>query len=459
MGHDAAVIEKGPPEHIARTPVTLGKVLDLALPAVGEQTLNMMVGLVDTFLVGHLGASALAGVGLGNSIIFLATSFFAAVATGTTALVARHVGGHQEGTAGRIMHQSMLLGIGLSIPLSFICFAGATFFMQLLGAEPDVVPLGATYMQIVSLSLLFTALTFVGNAALRGAGDTRTPMKVMAVVNVVNIVVAYTLIDGLGPFPQLGIAGSALGATIGRTVGCLFVLTVLARRQDFLRLTRRLMRPDKVQLRRIFNLGLPAGAEMLIMRLGMTIFGAVVASLGTDAYAAHQIVMTSESLSFQPGFGFSVAAATLMGQGLGARDPQRAEEGGLMSLKLAMIVMSGMGVLFFFFPAVFMSIFTSDPEVIALGITPLRIIAVAQPFLAMTMVLSGALRGAGDTRGPLVVTTLGIWLVRLPLAYFLIILTSLGLPAAWLTMLVDQFVRSMFFIRRFRGGRWKTMRV
>ena len=434
-------------------------VVELALPAVGEQMLNMMVGVVDTFLVGHLGASSLAGVGLSNNIIMLATTLFAAVATGTTALVARHIGATEPKLANRIMHQSLLISVILGIVISIVCFFGANFSMRIMGAEGDVIGLGSTYLQIVSISLLASAFMFVGNAALRGAGDTKTPMQVMGVVNVVNIIVAYVLINGLGPFPSLGVAGSALGAAIGRGSGAVIVLLMLLRGRGHLHIIAGEMHIDVAQLKRIVNVGLPAGVEMLIMRLGMTIFAATVASLGTIAYAAHQVVMTSESLSFQPGFGFSVAASTLMGQGLGARKPRRAENSALTALRLAMIVMSLMGVLFFLFPRQFMTIFTSDEQVIALGIMPLRLIAVAQPFLAMTMVLSGALRGAGDTRSPLLVTTLGIWLIRLPLAFVLVRMTSLGLVAAWMTMIVDQVVRSTFFAVRFRSGRWKNIKV
>ncbi len=434
-------------------------VVELAMPAVGEQMLNMMVGVVDTFLVGHLGASSLAGVGLSNNIVMLATTFFAAVATGTTALVARHIGAREPRLANRIMHQSLLISVMLGIVISIMCFFGADFSMRIMGAQGDVIGLGSSYLQIVSISLLASSFMFVGNAALRGSGDTKTPMQVMAVVNVVNIIVAYVLINGLGPFPALGVVGSALGAAIGRSAGAIIVLLLLLRGKAHLHITAQELHIDVPQLKRIINVGLPAGVELLIMRVGMTVFAATVASLGTIAYAAHQVVMTSESLSFQPGFGFGVAASTLMGQGLGAKNPRRAERSALTALRLAMIVMSVMGVLFFLFPRQFMTIFTNDEQVIAMGIMPLRLIALAQPFLAMTMVLSGALRGAGDTRGPLLVTTLGIWCIRLPLAFVLVRMTSLGLVAAWITMIVDQLVRSTFFLIRFRSGRWKNVKV
>jgi len=436
-----------------------GKVLELAMPAVGEQMLNMMVGMVDTFLVGHLGAAALAGVGLSNQVVMLATAILAAIATGTTALVARHTGAREPAGANRVMHQSYLLGVAVSVVMTMVLFYGARTSMVLLGAQDDVVVLGSTYLRIVALTMIPAALMFIGNAALRGAGDTRSPMNIMAVVNVVNIVVASTLIYGLGPFPALGVTGSALGAALGRTSGCIVVMFMLLRGKAGLRLSLPALRFDKAQMMRVINVGVPAGMEMLSMRVGMTIFAAVVASLGTAAYAAHQVVMTSESLSFMPGFGFSIAAATLVGQGLGAKDPVRAERHGLIAWRMAVILMSGMGVFFFAIPQIFMTVFTSESGVVSQGVGPLRLIAIGQPLLATTMVLSGALRGAGDTRAPFWVTTLGVWGVRLPLAIYLVNNTPLGLVGVWLTMIVDQLVRSVFFIVRFRSGRWKRIRV
>lgn len=440
-------------------PAGLGMVFALAMPAVGEQLLNMMVGMVDTFLVGHLGAAALAGVGLSNQVVMLSTSILAAIATGTTALVARHTGAREPAGANRILHQSYLLGSVVGLVIMLLLFFGARFSMVVLGAQDEVIDLGVSYLRIVSLTMIPAGLMFIGNAALRGIGDTRSPMNIMAVVNVVNIVVASVLVYGLGPFPALGVVGSALGAALGRTAGCLVVLAMLIRGKGGLRLSLPELRIDRTQMLRVVNVGIPAGMEMLSMRTGMTAFAAVVASLGTAAYAAHQVVMTSESLSFMPGFGFSIAAATLVGQGLGAQDPKRAERHGLIAWRMAIVLMSAMGVIFFTVPQFFMNVFTSEADVIRHGLGPLRLIAIGQPLLATTMVLSGALRGAGDTRAPFVVTTLGVWMVRLPLSVYLVNNTELGLLGIWLTMIVDQLVRSAFFVYRFFSGKWKMLRV
>jgi putative MATE family efflux protein len=214
---------------------------------------------------------------------------------------------------------------------------------------------------------------------------------------------------------------------------------------------------DLYQLRRILNVGLPAGGEQLLMRFGFISFTATVAALGTQAYAAHQLALQSESIAYMPGFGFAVAATTLIGQGLGARAPERAAADARLAQRLAIVVMCCMGVVFFVFAAPILSLFIEDPEVIQLGIWPLRLVAFSQPMLATSMVLSGALRGAGDTRSTLVITSSGLWLVRVPIA--LLLTRSLGLIGAWIAMGVDLNLRGLACWLRFRSGKWAKIQV
>ncbi len=433
------------------------RVLALALPAVGEQLLNMTVGLVDTFMVGHLGASSVAAVGLANQAIMLATTFFAAVATGVTALVARHTGAREPEAANRILHQGYLLGITLGLTVTLLALGLAEPIIIALRAPADVIAPGASYLRIASVIFVSAAWMFIGNAALRGAGDTRSPMLIMLVVNVVNIVVAYLFIYGPGPFPSLGVTGSALGAAAGRGTGGVLVTILLWRGRANLKLHLAGLVPDATQVKRIFNIGLPAGAEMLMMRLGMTAYVTTVAALGTKPYAAHQLALQGESLAFMPGFGFAVAATTLVGQGLGAKDPDRARADAYLAQRMAVILMSAMGVIFFFFAGPIIDIFIDDPEVVQLGIWPLRLVAFSQPALATMMVLAGGLRGAGDTRATLVITAAGLWLVRLPLA--LLLTGPLGLVGAWIAMGVDLNLRGLGMWLRFKSGRWAQIKV
>jgi putative MATE family efflux protein len=434
-------------------------VLQLALPAMGEQLLSMMVGIVDTFLVGHLGAAPLAAVGLGNQWVFMATTLFGAIATGSTALIARFVGAGDPDQAGQVLRQSILVGAGLGVVSTLLGTTLARPAVELLGAPADVVGLATDYLRVVSAIFFASTLMFIGNAALRGAGDTRTPLYVMLVVNLLNVVVAWTAINGPMGLPQLGVVGSALGAATGRLVGGVLVIAVLLRGRAGIRLDLHRLRPDWELIRRILRVGLPTGAEQLLFRTGHMAFARILAELGTLAYAANQVAINILSLSFMPGFGFAVAATTLVGQGLGAREPEKAQQRGYTAYRLGAGLMSVIGLGIILFPGQLMGVFTDDAQVVALGIAPLRAVGVIQPLLAAAMVFPGALRGAGDTRYPMLITGTSIWFVRVPLAYLLGIISGWGLLGAWSAMALDLALRGALNFFRYRSGRWKEIEV
>jgi MATE family multidrug resistance protein len=434
-------------------------VLRLALPAMGEQLLSMMVGIVDTYLVGHLGAASLAAVGLANQWVFMATMLFGAIATGATALIARFVGAREKTQANEVLRQSMMLGVIIGIIATTLGVTLAEPAVRLLGAEEEVVILSTSYLRVVASIFFFSTLMFIGNASLRGAGDTRTPLFVMLVVNVVNIAVAWTAINGPFGLPKMGVVGSAMGAATGRTIGGLLVIGLLLKGRSGIRLELAGMRPDAALIRRILRVGLPTGVEQLFFRSGHMVFARILAELGTVSYAANQVAMNGWSLSFMPGFGFALAATTLVGQGLGAGDPEGAEQRGYTAYRLAAALMGSVGILFLLFPAQIVGFFTNDPEIIEIGTMPLRMVGLIQPVLAATMVFPGGLRGAGDTRFPMIVTGSSIWLVRLPLAYLLAIVLDWGLTGAWAALALDLCMRGLINFLRFRGGRWKSVKV
>jgi putative MATE family efflux protein len=434
-------------------------VLRLALPAMGEQMLSMMVGIVDTFLVGHLGAASLAAVGLANQWIFMATTMFGAIATGSTALIARFIGARDPDLANQVLRQSMLLGACIGIVSTILGLTLAQPALTLLGAEPDVIGLGSTYLTIVSSIFFFSTLMFIGNASLRGAGDTRTPLYVMLVVNALNIVVAWAFINGAFGLPELGVAGSALGAATGRFVGGVLVIVILLRGRAGIQLQLKNLRPDLDLIRRVLRVGLPTGMEQLLFRTGHMLFARILAELGTVAYAANQVAINGWSLSFMPGFGFALAATTLVGQSLGAEDPDGAQQRGYTAYRMGAGLMGIVGLTFLLFPAQIVGFFTNDPQVVALGTLPLQVVGLIQPILAATMIFAGGLRGAGDTRWPMIVTGFSIWLVRLPLAYLFALVLGWGLIGAWGAMAFDLSLRGLLNYLRFRSGRWKTVKV
>lgn len=430
----------------------------LALPAAGEQLLSMLVGIVDTFLVGHIGADALAAVGLANQWVFLATALFGAIGVGSTALIARAIGARDYDLANRIVRQSVLLAATIGIFSTVLGVALAQPAVALMGAEPETLRLGTVYLRIVGATFLFSTVMFVLNATMRGAGDTRTPLKIMFIVNAINVVVAWTFINGAFGLPRLGVAGSALGAATARSAGgVLAVLALLHGR--VLHLSFRGLRPDWELIRRILRVGIPTGIEQLLFRFGQMSYARVVATLGTAAFAAHQVALNAESLSYMPGFGFAVAATTLVGQALGAKQPKEAERNGYTAYVLGGLLMTGMGIVFILFAPTLVGFFTSDPEVIRLGTMPLRIVGIAQPMLAANMVFNGALRGAGDTRYPMYITAGSIWGIRVPLAILFTLSLKWGLNGAWVAMSLDLAVRGSLAFLRYRGGKWQAMEV
>ena len=358
-----------------------------------------------------------------------------------------------------MLRQSVLLGALIGVMATILGLSLAGPAVTLLGAEEDVVKLGASYLRVVSSIFFFSTLMFIGNASLRGAGDTRTPLFVMLVVNVLNIVIAWTAINGPFGLPRLGVVGSALGAATGRLVGGVLVMAILLKGRAGIRLTLAGWRPDLGLIRRILRVGLPTGLEQLLFRTGHMVFARILAELGTVAYAANQVAINGWALSFMPGFGFALAATTLVGQSLGARDPEGAQQRGYTAYRLGAGLMGMVGLAFLLFPAQIVGFFTDDPQVIALGTMPLRMVGLIQPLLAATMIFAGGLRGAGDTRFPMFINGGAIWLIRLPLAYLLALVLGWGLPGAWAALALDMSLRGVLNFLRFRGGRWKTIKV
>lgn len=437
------------------------RIMLLAWPAIVENLLHTMVGIVDTAMVGRLGAASLAAVGLGNQIFNIGLTVFAALATGSTAIVARHIGGGEPEKASDVARQSLILGVFVSgTVLAFLLLTARGLLGMLFGrSEATVLDMGATYVRIVALALILNYFLIVINAILRGAGDTKTPMRITALVNVINVIGNAIFIYGVGPIPALGVAGAAIGTAVAQGCGGFIALSVLLRNPVLkVRITDS-YKPDPVIIRRIANIGIPAGVEQGVMRIGQLVYTMVVSSLGTVSYAAHQVALNAESLSFMPGAGFATASTTLVGQNLGANRPDDAEAVGKITRNLGVIVMSIMGLIFIIIPQPLVSIFSKDPEVIALASVCLRLVAISQPPLAVWMILAGGLRGAGDTRAIMKIVAVGFLVVRVGLAYLLAIHLGYGLIGAWVAMVADLFLRGFLIQRRFSQGQWKHVKV
>ena len=433
----------------------------LAGPLIAERLLQSVVDSADMAMVGHVGAAAVAAVGLSNQISMIATGVFDAIRVGTTSVVARRVGAGNFDEAQRTLRQSLLISavIGVISFLIFSVFAGTC--LRLMGAESDVISQGIRYFWWKGLSLVFEYVTMTFAAGLRGSGDTRLPMWVGMVVNGLNLVGNYLLIGGNFGFPRMNAEGAGVATAFARFAGMLMIVLITTTRPNPLKdWLRGSFRPDKEALGAVLRVGVPASGERLTLRGAQLLYTRAIAGLGTNAYAAHQIALRVESISLTIGFSFGAAATTLVGQYLGANDHEKAEFAAKRSQQIATIAMGCAGVLLFLgAPSVVRLFIPDNPEVTSLGAAVLRIVAVAQPFMAVNHVLSGSLRGAGDTAWVMYITGGSAWAVRVVLTYVLVQSLGLHLPGAWYAMVMDLIFRSLLFRWRFRTGKWKEIRV
>lgn len=451
--------------------------LTLAMPVIAEMLLQTLMSIADTAMVGRLGAYAITSVGLTDTPMMIFMAFFSAIGAGGTALVARYVGAKNYKDGQRTAHQAMFLSIIFSIVFTTVGLLLVDKILIWMGAEKDVLPYAAKYFKIVILGIPFMAITMIMSGVLRGIGDTKTPMFVNGLSNILNIVGNFFMIfesrnivfnipiinntvDIFIPGAGMGVAGAAIATTFGRFVAAMLIIYVLYSKKRNYRLSfKKSIKCDAEIIKKVLKIGMPAAAEQLTMRFAQLFFTRMVAKLGTVVFAAHKVAITAESISFMPGWGFSLAATTLVGQYLGADRPDISKRAGNISCIMACIIMSAFAVSFFIFPQYFIRIFTNDLEIISNGMVCLKLIAIAQPLLAMTMVYAGALRGAGDTKTVLGITTVGMWTIRVGLAYYMINVLGLGLSGAWTCMVIDFGIRGILLLITFNKGKWKEIKI
>ncbi|MFQ5882980.1 MAG: MATE family efflux transporter [Candidatus Methylomirabilales bacterium] len=425
------------------------EVIRLALPVTVSNLLHRMVTAVDIFLVGGLGAPAVAAVGLGQLLVFIGMTVVWGVSTGTMVAVAQRWGAARRAEAGRIAVHGLLSTLVGALPLALTGIYLAREAASFLGATTAVQVLVEDYCLWVFLAFPATALVHVLTSTMHGAGDTRTPMWVILVMNLLHVSLAVVLIYGYGGLPALGVRGAAIAVASAEVLGVLLLWW-----QGWVRGYLAKGSWDTAFFRPIVQVGLPVAIDRMMWQAGQVVYSKILLLYGTAAFATHQLGVNIESLSFMPGLAIGVAAATVVGQSVGAGDFLRARLGMGEANRLGILFMGGMGVIFFLFPEALVHLFTADREVIRLGGIFLRIAAVSQIPLAVTLVLQGALRGAGDTRYILKVTILGIWGVRIPLAAAAA-WWGLGVAYVWWAFLLDWVARMVLLQWRCRSARWK----
>lgn len=439
-------------------------VFRLSLPSVAEQALIMVVGVVSTIFVGHISKEAISAVGLINTLSNFIIALFVALSTGCTVLVARLVGEENISSARDVVRQSVVLGAAASLLLSVICYIFAVPIIKLFfsNADSEVIRIADMYFKIALYTFPLMLINIIISGSLRGAGDTKTPMVIAYIVNMVNVALNFVLIFGVD-FLSLhlkghGITGAAYAVSISRGLGGVLSLSALYMPRNVIRVNiLEKFRADIDVIKRIFNVGIPAALEQIVMQGGFLALQVVIAGMGTTAIAVYQIGMSVNSICYMPILGFGIAATTLVGQSLGARKPQLAEKSGWETQKITLIITVALTIVILIFAKPLVMAYTQDTEVIKTGTLAIRVFSFSQPFLAIVIVLSGALRGAGDIRYVMVTSFVGIWVFRILLTLLFNRLFGIGIMGVWYALFLDYFIRSMMYIFRFKRGGWKEI--
>lgn len=432
-------------------------IFQITLPAVFDLLAQTLIMALDMKMVSSLGPSAISSVGVGTAGMYALIPALIAVATGTTALLSRAYGADNKIEGKKAFTQSFFIAVPLGIILTLIFLVFSEQIINLVGNAKDM-NLGDAilYQNMTVIGFPFLGVSIATFYAFRAMGENKIPMIGNTLALVLKIILNFLLVYLF----KWGIFGAALSTTLTRLFSAIFsIYLVFWSKKNWISLELKDLKFDYFTSKRILKVGIPAAVEQLGLRIGMLIFEMMVISLGNLSYAAHKIALTAESISFNLGFAFSFAASALVGQELGKGSSQKALKNGYICTIIAMIVMSTFGLLFFIIPQFLVSLFTKDKDVIELATMALKIVSICQPFSGASMVLAGALRGAGDTKSVLLITYLGIFLIRIPITYLFLDVLNLGLAGAWIVMTIDLAIRSSLAFYIFRRGKWKYLQV
>lgn len=434
-------------------------ILLLAIPMVLEMVLESLFAVVDVFWVGRLGADAIATVGLTESLLSLVFAVGLGLSLSTTAMVARRIGERDPSGAAVAGVQAIALGLAVSLAIGLPCFFLAPRLLQLMGASPQVVAVGSGYARIALGGSGAILMLFLNNAIFRGAGDAAIAMRLLWVSNIINLVLDPCLIFGWGPFPKLGVTGAALATFTGRSIGVGYQFYRLLRGSERIRILRQHIRINFGVLLRLVRVSLTGILQFAIAHTSWIGLVRIVSIFGSAALAGYTIAIRIVIFVILPSWGLSNAAATLVGQNLGAKQPERAASSVWRTGFYNMIFLGIIGLLFVAFAEPIVKLFTHDPAVVPLAASCLRIISYGNIGYAYGMVMLQAFNGAGDTVTPTIVNFFGFWLLEIPLAYFLAIPMHMQARGAYFSIVAAEAAIAAVSIVLFKQGRWKKQQI
>lgn len=442
-------------------------ILLLAWPTITEQILLTFVNYIDTAMVGSLGAVATASISINASSIWLVNGLLSSLAVGFSVIVAKNIGSRNYERSSAAANQGVFLALILGIIIFSIMQYVGPRLPYFFKADQAIIKDSLNYIKWISIAFIPQSLMIMSGGIFRAAGNTKTPFVVNIVNNLINVFLNFFLI-----FPSreitlfgssfylrranLGVQGAAIATCIAFTISTILILILLTKDRDF-KLEIKFVNPFKMNWdinKKASVLALPNAFERLSLTIGQIFLTAIVASLGTTALAAHYLAIQAESITYMPTFGFATAATTLVAQALGAEKKELAKKYARNSLIMGTMTMSIAGIFLFVFSNGLVSFFTNDVAVITSGSHLLKIIAICEPFFGMSMMVFGVLRGSGDTKRPFIISIIGMWIIRLPLAFYFVNFTDFDLNGAWVGMTLDLIIRGIISLVIFKKGKF-----
>jgi putative MATE family efflux protein len=427
----------------------------LAIPMMLEMAMESVFAVVDIFFVASLGASAVTAVGLTEAVLTLLYAVAIGLGMAVTALVSRRIGAEDPEAAAVVAGQTVWLGVGSAAAIGVLGVAFAPEILALMGADAGVVEIGASYTRLMLGGSVSILMLFLLNAILRGAGNAALAMRVLWLANGVNIVLCPTFIYGLGPVPELGVTGAAVATNVGRGIGCLWALYYLVNGRGRVVLRPRHLRLDVAVMLSLLRVSIGGILQFIVATSSYIVLMRIVASYGSAAVAGYTIAIRIMMFTFLPAWGLSNAAATLVGQNLGARQPERAERSVWVATKYNVAFLGAIGLALVAFAEPFVGLFTSEPEALRYGADCLRIVAYGYGLYAVGLIMMQAFNGAGDTDTPTWLNAICFWALQIPLAYVLAEWLSFGPTGVFVAAAIAESVLAVLAWAAFRRGTWK----
>lgn len=438
----------------------IGSIFIIAAPAILEMALNTMLMVADTLMVSKMvGNEALSAVGIVNSIFFLLIFVFSSFNTGAIALISRSYGEKDMEKTQQYAGNNLSLNLAIGVIITLGAILTRDFLFMPYDITPAVLANGKSYYNILVVGMVFQFGSFAFASMSRGVEDTRSPMYITGFVNIFNILFNYLLIKGVGIFPELGLQGAAVATTLARIIAFFLYLALFTSGKHKIKLKKATLKIKSSVVASLWRISWPGAIEQLLMQTSFLFMGIIISMLDTSSEALFRILISIESTSFMPAVGISIATATLVGKSLGEKDIEKAADTGYLATAMGTLWGVIAAIVFWFFPEFILSLFTNEKSLFEAGILVFRVMAINQLFLTAYIVLSGALRGAGDTNAIMRLTSMRLWLVFVPMAFVLVRYFNMGVEAVWYAEITSLVIFLSFLFIRFHSRHWANINL